>query len=68
MDWAISMGCPTKRLCTHSARLGHLETLLWLRDEPRNYPWDKSTCAAAASSGHLDLLMRIRNMQPESMG
>ena len=40
MEWAISMGCPTTRLCTFSAWMGYLETLEWLREEPRRYPWD----------------------------
>ena len=63
VQWAIDMGCPTGRLVTHCASRGHLGTLLWLRDEPRAYPWDESTCAGAARGGHLDVLKRIRGMR-----
>ena len=41
--------------CTEAAKNGHLEVLIWLRDN--NCPWNEYACTFAAASGHLEVLI-----------
>ena len=42
-------------LSIRAAKLGHIETLKWIRS--KNYIWNEEVCAAAAKSGHSSLLL-----------
>mmetsp|Transcript_37302 Transcript_37302/g.92232 ORF Transcript_37302/g.92232 Transcript_37302/m.92232 type:complete len:302 (-) Transcript_37302:215-1120(-) len=44
-------------LCTCAAQYGQLEILRWAEE---HYPWDVRTCRAAASAGHLEVLIFLR--------
>ncbi len=41
-------------LCQEAARGGHLEELIFLREN--DIPWEEYTCWAAARGGHLEVL------------
>ena len=49
MDWMT---------CSHAARGGHLETLMWAREA--GCPWNVGTTRAAALGGHLETLKWAR--------
>lgn len=44
--------------CIEAARAGHLEVLVWAREN--GCDWDASTCSAAAENGHLAVLNWVR--------
>ncbi|CAM9795084.1 unnamed protein product, partial [Phaeothamnion confervicola] len=62
LEFARADGCPEDgpRICSAAAGAGRLETLLWLREESRQYDWDEETTRAAAASGHLAVLQAAR--------
>ena len=43
-----------EQTCAFAAYGGHLEVLVWLREN--NCPWNEATCRCAAWGGHLDVL------------
>jgi hypothetical protein len=44
--------------CTFAALNGHLEMLLWAREN--GCPWNDNTCWGAAEGGHLEVLQWAR--------
>jgi hypothetical protein len=77
VEWAISLGCPMRKLCYHAAGVGSLATLQWLRSQEPPYPWKRGSCyesrsdlpsrtqrsatREAAQAGHLHILRWLRS-------
>jgi hypothetical protein len=60
-QWALRMGCPGLALCNAAARWGHLDVLMWLREEnDPPYPWDDYIGDFAARGGHIEVLEWLR--------
>jgi hypothetical protein len=49
---------PLKKLCEIAAKDGHLEVLIWARQNGCN--WDWRTCANAAKNGHQEVIKWAR--------
>jgi hypothetical protein len=54
LEYALSIGCPTRNLTTCLAFGGHLDCLRYAHEH--GCEWNSKTCENAASGGHLDCL------------
>ena len=59
VEWAISLGCPTRKLCFYAARIGSLDSLQWLRNQDPPFPWCYPS-VYAAEGGNLHVLQWLR--------
>ncbi len=48
----------SRYICSHAAKYGRLNILIWARKT--GYYWDENTCTNAAANGHLDVLKWAR--------
>ena len=56
----ITLDCPwdASEMCEYAAEGGHLQVLMWAREQ--GWPWNSRVCHRAAGAGHLQVLRWAR--------